>query len=78
MSFFLDKILGQKNKSIEKKSNKIFFDSLLKLTKHHYKNCKKYKRILKSKECNLNKISSLEKIQIFLPNILISFLIRTN
>ena len=67
MSFFLDKILGQKNKSIEKKSNKIFFDSLLKLTKHHYKNCKKYKRILKSKECNLNKISSLEKIP-FLPS----------
>ena len=42
MSFFLDNILSQKNQSIEKKSNKIFFDSQLKLTKHHYKNCKKY------------------------------------
>ena len=67
MSFFPERIANQKIKYIEKKTKKLFFNSQLQLTKYHFKNCKKYQKILKSQNFNLKEITSIEKIP-YLPS----------
>ena len=46
MNIIKNYILQSAFKLNQIKKNKVFFETLKKLTQHHYKNCKKYKSLL--------------------------------